>query len=161
MRVSDFKDCPLVPQLQDKPGYCALIECNKKLPGRRRRWCSNKCNRYYLDGLYGNHEWSSARELAIRRDRFRCQHCGSDGTIPEEVFKSITGNKYEVWLESKKMEKLYQLEVNHIKPLVGSGYAPSHAHHLLNLVTLCHQCHLKVTAQQRKERKDAKSIESI
>ncbi|MBI3743353.1 MAG: HNH endonuclease [Chloroflexi bacterium] len=44
------------------------------------------------------------------------------------------------------------MEVNHIKPLKGRGYRIGCAHHLDNLQTLCHRCHVDVTKQQRASR---------
>jgi 5-methylcytosine-specific restriction endonuclease McrA len=46
----------------------------------------------------------------------------------------------------------YGLEVNHIDPREGRGYAASCAHHLENLETLCRRCHAAVTARQARER---------
>lgn len=48
------------------------------------------------------------------------------------------------------------LEVNHIYPLgaterTGHRFAESCEHHLDNLETLCHNCHLEATRQQRAE----------
>ena len=41
------------------------------------------------------------------------------------------------------------LEVNHIQPVNGNRKAVSCASHLENLETLCHDCHVAVTKQQR------------
>jgi 5-methylcytosine-specific restriction endonuclease McrA len=42
------------------------------------------------------------------------------------------------------------LEVNHIEPRRGAGYQGGCHHHLSNLETLCHDCHVAVTGAQRR-----------
>ena len=72
-----------------------------------------------------NHVWSLARRRKRRRAKYRCETCGSRE----------------------------HLEVNHIVPVVGAGYALSCHHHLDNLELLCRACHVQVTNRQREERK--------
>lgn len=74
-----------------------------------------------------NHRWSMARKAAVRRDRRRCVTCGS--TV--------------------------KLEVNHIVPRNGGGYGWGCHHHLGNLETLCHSCHVVVTNAQQRARREA------
>lgn len=61
-------------------------------------------------------EWENARETALRRDQYRCQHCdrreGKWGT---------------------------DLQVHHIRPVKEGG-----SHDLNNLATLCNTCHWKL-----------------
>lgn len=97
--------------------------CGRPLLRNRRRWCSALC----VSLFRRNHLWTSAREAALSRDRFACVRCGSkDG-----------------------------LEVNHIVPLAYSSRhranprAASCAHHMDNLETLCHSCHVETTNDQR------------
>ena len=101
------------------------------------RWCNKEITRPNRRTWCGdscrrkyerNHVWTRARSAARRRANRRCVTCGSS-------------------------EKL---EVNHIVPLVGSGYLASCFHHEGNLELLCHDCHVKVTKQQRADRKQAK-----
>lgn len=47
--------------------------CGRKLTGRRTRWCSDSCRRWFLD----NHRWTNARRKARRSARWRCDACGS------------------------------------------------------------------------------------
>lgn len=75
---------------------------------------------------YEQHYWTSRRKAALKRDKHKCVKCGQ----PE-----------------------VKLEVNHINPLIGSGYNLSCKHHLENLETVCHPCHVQITNQQRKDRK--------
>lgn len=70
---------------------------------------------------YTNHIYSWARKSAKRRDRWRCVKCGSKN----------------------------KLEVNHIKPCLGKHGKKGCWHHIDNLETLCHECHVQVTNEQR------------
>ncbi len=125
--MSVRKDCPLIPVVKIVSGHCSLLSCGKKLTPRRRKWCSSKCSRTVWNDK--NHIWNYARRAAKRRDGYKCVTCGSK----------------------------IKLEVNHVNPLVGSGYGNSCAHHLSNLVTLCHKCHVIETNKQRASRRqDAK-----
>ena len=101
--------------------------CGKALPKYKRKWCSEECALLY----YRNHNWSVARRAALTRDGHQCVRlsCGS----------------------------VLNLEVNHIIPRLGQGYLPGCHNHLDNLETLCHDCHLAVTARQRAERVGAKT----
>lgn len=119
-------NCPLIPKLSEKFGFCDLASCAKPLPRRRRRWCSDACANAYTDAIYGQHDWNLARHKAYLRDQ-KCVTCGST-------------------------EKL---EVNHIVPRNGAGYGRGCHHHLENLETLCHSCHVKVTNEQRRLRRAA------
>ena len=112
-----------MPKLTQEVGFCALRDCKKLLTGRRTRWCSDKCSKFYYDAWYNNHDWSCARKAARRRDKWKCRKCNSK-------------------------EKL---EVNHIIPLNGKKRINSCLNHLENLMTLCHKCHLLETKQQRLE----------
>lgn len=110
----------LIPPTQEVKGICALVSCGKPLPPRRRRWCSDKCSKYYFNTIYNNHDWNSARKAAKRRDKWKCVQCGSK----------------------------IKLEVNHIKACLGKrGFGCQH--HLSNLETLCREHHLIKTKEQR------------
>lgn len=73
-----------------------------------------------------NHRWTQARREARRRDGYRCRTCSS----------------------------AVRLEVNHIVPRNGAGYGWGCHHHLSNLETLCHACHVKVTNAQAASRRE-------
>lgn len=47
--------------------------CGKKLTGRQRHYCSRKCGHNY----YAHFNWSSLREIILKRDRYKCLRCGS------------------------------------------------------------------------------------
>mgnify|MGYP003950296153 CR=1 FL=1 len=70
-----------------------------------------------------NHFWGLARERALARDEHRCTTCGV---------------------------RRRKLEVHHVDPRRGQGYAAGCHHHLDLLETLCHACHVEVTNVQRR-----------
>lgn len=125
-------DCPdlIVP----KDGYCWVRSCENPLPKRRRRWCSDKCSNVYPN----NHLWRHARASVLNRDEMRCRRCGFESTN--------TGPDCELRWDN-------WLEVNHIVPRDGGRYGPGCHHHLSNLETLCHACHVQVTKQQQAMKK--------
>lgn len=55
--------------------------------------------------------------------------------------------------ESDALWSRFKLEVNHIEPRNGKGYRPGCHHHLDNLETLCHPCHVAITNEQRATRR--------
>ncbi|MBO4249470.1 HNH endonuclease [Halomicrobium sp. IBSBa] len=72
--------------------------------------------------VYGKN-WDEQRRKALSRDRYRCQHCGL--TIGDT--------------DSRPQD---QLHVHHIVPIRWFD-EPELGNHLLNLITLCPQCHRK------------------
>jgi 5-methylcytosine-specific restriction endonuclease McrA len=165
-------DCPLRdPSVRGIPGHelwgrrCYM--CGKQLRDpaavraeRRRRWCSDACSTLY----WANHGWSTASAAAIRRDDHRCVRCGArDGELrdvcgsrrcrqpwPCEAERTYGPGLAGHWAVTSGVA----IEVNHIIPRVGRGYHESCAHHLDLLETLCHECHVKVTTQQGRERRE-------
>jgi 5-methylcytosine-specific restriction endonuclease McrA len=120
-----------------RPGRCSLASCAKRLTGRQTRWCSRKCTQVFL----ASHQWSRAQFAALRRDAYTCRHCGyTPGKRPNRRGYLI------------HFRRGHGMEVNHIAPLNGRGYRLSCAHHLENLETLCHECHVGVTNHQRQRR---------
>lgn len=118
-----------------KPDHCL---CGEPLPRRKsdgqvspsRRWCRPSCG----DDVVANHQWTAARARALRRSGYKvrygcrhypCRHCSVLTTAPE---------------------------VNHIVPLVGSHRGWSCLNHEANLEVLCHDCHARVTREQRRSR---------
>jgi len=103
------------------PGLC--VAPASRDAGRRRRWCSKRCESEWA----GQHYWNAARNNAKRRDGQQCVRPGCGVT---------TG-----------------LEVNHIEPRIGRGYGWGCHNHLANLETLCKPHHQDVTNEQRKGRR--------
>ena len=112
--------CSLLP-FADVAGVCDA--CGTPLTGRRRRWCSKRCNWRWVV----QHRWTQARKAARKRDLNKC--------VREDC------------------ESTERLEVNHIVPRNGAGYGFGCWNHLENLETLCRSHHLVETARQREERK--------
>ncbi len=106
-------------------------------------WASESCRARY----FNNHHWGYAREAAIRRDGGKCRHCGEDAETwgTQEVRSYITG-------ELTQYRTRRPAEVNHIDPRNGAGYGNGCHNHQDNLETLCHDCHLDTTKNQRRER---------
>lgn len=121
-----------IPQ-GERTGFC--FGCAERVPSMRRRWCSDKCR----DAWYENHIWSMASAAAKRRDNNSCRKCGRTAVEIMDDYKAT----------NRRIERSVT-EVNHIVPCRGAHDKNSCAHHLDNLETLCHDCHLKVTAEQRK-----------
>ncbi|MDB5069676.1 MAG: hypothetical protein JWM87_787 [Candidatus Eremiobacteraeota bacterium] len=176
------ESCPYRPQLQAVPGRCAVVACSAPLPPRRRRWCSDGCVSAAYREAWNNHGWSSARAAALERDDYACVRCGSDGAPPEaesallpvrpvfpsplpcalfEWHRSEAGRAFRDALTAHDdakaaLARRYQLEVNHKTPALGAHAEVSCIHHLDNLETLCGPCHRRITAQQARERADAR-----
>lgn len=121
------------PRLSNKEaGTCGA--CGKPLVGRNRWFCPSapgthdKVGKSCRANYAATHFWDEARREALRRAGGRCSRCG----------------------EEAKSELPYEgLEVHHGVPRNGGGYGPGCQHHQDNLVVLCHQGHLEVTAEQR------------
>ena len=128
--------------LDQVKGLC--WRCGKKLPPRRRHWCSDDCGQWWRI----NHDWNSAREAALKRDGSRCVKCGADGYL-------ISRRTY-----SGRTMFPIKLEVNHIAPREGQGYGQGCHNHQENLETLCHDCHVAVTRRQRKLRKAKAKVDN-
>lgn len=128
--LRDHSDCPWLPH-EHQEGVCD--RCGTRLTGRQTRWCSDKCQIEWRR----EHDWTAARNAAVRRDDHTCRHCGArenrDHRHPEGVVR---------------------LEVNHIVPREGRGYGFGCRNHQENLETLCTQCHRVVTNTQAAERKE-------
>ena len=128
--------------------------CGKPLTGRARRWCSNEHSWAYAR----NHSWTEARHAAVERDGHRCTICGvspdearQEWGHVERLVLVLTDVRYtpRVVLAMRSRWLLdRRLEVDHITPILGKHSTVGCHHHLDGLRTLCHRCHLAVTAEQ-------------
>lgn len=108
---------------------CKIAKGPFKPHHRRCNWCAKKlpkrkqkwCSIACSRAYHNNHHWNSARKLAKIRDGYKCVKCGDTKA----------------------------LEVNHIDPCLGKHNEDGCWHHVSGLETLCHDCHLRVTKQQR------------
>lgn len=95
----------------------------------RCNWCDKEltgrqqrwCSSTCSEAYGRNHWWTAAREAAKDRDGWKCTQCGSDSA----------------------------LEVHHIEAAVGRHSRADCIHHVDNLVTLCHWCHLAAEQLKR------------
>jgi 5-methylcytosine-specific restriction endonuclease McrA len=103
-------------------------QCGKSIADRRA-YCSVDCS----DVFQQNHFWDTARWEAIRR---ACPP-GWTSVYQEGALCKRCG------------EKAWPPEVNHIVPVNGLSRIFGCCNHQENLEVLCHECHLKATAEQR------------
>jgi hypothetical protein len=153
--------CAVGRDFLDRPNVDGVCRgCGKTpLPPRRTVWCSDKCVRDVRLAFLRNHDWHDARRAALKRDKYRCVKCGSDGQPPAsevaiwECLPFSTPRERAIRNKvSDALTKRYQLEVNHIDPRRGRGYAMGCHHHLDRLETVCHPCHVEITHAQRRDR---------
>lgn len=107
-----------------------IINRGNVVKARRFKFCSNKCVGEYQRGKnnpqwkggykkYYGRDWFWIRRLARKLDHNTCQRCG------------ILKEKYGRYLD-----------VHHLKP-VSSFQNINNANYIENVVTLCHECHMK------------------
>ena len=109
---------------QPDDGKC--VRCGGDIPeemsanlGTEHRYCSPECIRRADDAI---HDWTKLRARILKRDGFACQRCGA-----KETRRKIPWRK----------DKVFPLEVHHIKPIMEGGPKFDAA----NCITLCHDCH--------------------
>ena len=142
--------------------------CGVELTGRQVRWCSPD----HRDIFAIHHYWTDARAAALKRDARTCQRCGRSEQ-PEDLWawrrflESIRPRPHlrdvPDWREwttvtadwqaaddiLRAEERARSMEVNHKVPILGRHAEAGCHHHLDGLETLCHRCHVEVTATQR------------
>lgn len=137
-------------------GVCCW--CATPLPPRRRRWCSDDCERSFTV----NHQWGSTRYAAVKRDGSACVRCGEDGSTLEAWWCLLlacakragrppgwTDPDYqEAYRLLQRARAAVRLEVNHREPILGRHAEFGCHHHLDGVETLCHRCHVAETARQ-------------
>ena len=74
-----------------------------------------------------------SRLVVLRRDKYQCVKCG------------LAGRGSHQWPRPANYRELPKLEVDHIRAVKNGG-----SHHPDNLRTLCRECHLLRTKEQRK-----------
>lgn len=190
-RLADV--CTMLPG--DPPRTCHACETPLPLtrsgrPHKGRRWCSEECSRSWAR----NHVWAVARDAAVSRDGGRCvrtdRHEDEEtvradlaaqaeelrAELDEYHRREISDHDYDLWrdllrrrraLDAELQERIgtRDLEVNHREPRNGDGYGVGCWHHLDNLETLCHGCHVEETTRQRRGlptwRDDPRTIDEI
>lgn len=117
-------------------------------------WCGLLCE----DEYRRNHWWDQAREAALVRDGACCVRCGmgpDSPTLAKLLLRALipmsTVEAARLWRspEFRALQAASGLEVNHRVPRRGGGYQAGCHHHLDQLETLCHPCHVAETNQQQ------------
>lgn len=111
-------------------GYCKY--CGNKINVKNRKaFCSNDCAKKFNDITVWNRRRGAYSLRILYRDKFTCQDCGKIHTYI---------NEFGIHLPIDDGE----LEVHHIIPVCNGGDdSPT------NLITLCHNCHLKRHQQHK------------
>lgn len=109
-----------------KPDNIHCIRCGDKIPETRRakgerkqRYCSERCSKWSDEVI---RDWTKIRAKILRRDEYTCQRCRA-----KETRRKIPWHN----------DKVFPLEVHHIKPISDGGSEFDEA----NCITLCHDCH--------------------
>jgi 5-methylcytosine-specific restriction endonuclease McrA len=71
--------------------------------------------------------------------------------LPDSIWQLVQSERPP--LRKRRVGATHDLEVNHLHPRRGRGYAIGCHHHLDLLETLCRVCHVEETARQRRQRK--------
>lgn len=69
-------------KLRDPDGVHCII-CGKKLPPRRRSYCSDRCYSNWWKNLPPSIGWGVFRNTIIKRDEWMCVSCGGNAIPPE------------------------------------------------------------------------------
>ncbi len=103
----------------------SCLWCDKPLPKRRRKYCSDDCSHEYFVQVISPLWWSNAVKMALERASNKCENCGS----PES--NMFNGISYRTNLEVHHKVKLEAGEVRHNSPKNKQD----------NLEVLCTSCH--------------------
>ena len=124
---------------------------------RASPWCGTGCE----DEYRANHWWDLARSHALGRDQHRCVRCGvgpEEVTLAKLLLRALIPmgpvDAARLWRSEgwSALRLRCSVEVNHRWPRLGRGYGSGCHHHLADLETLCHPCHVRVTNGQAVER---------
>jgi len=135
------------PKLKRGPdGKYVCRGCGAPIPKGRQTWCSREC--YQLN-------CPQAVIMIVRnRDNDICQLCGYDYRAAKREWHKLEPDYSSrkpgdiSWVEWKKLRPR-KIECHHKRPFSEGGtHAPE------NMMTLCHDCHSKVTAEWRKAKRN-------
>lgn len=118
-------------------GFC--LYCQKKLPNKRKKYCSESCKRKCY-GCHNAYQGTSVRKFIHKVFKFQCNNC-------ETYFREITPAGFHIpqaWGE-----------IDHIVPLWEGGTDDAY-----NLQLLCCDCHKKKTLKEQKRRNELKRSKS-
>ena len=127
-----------------KCGYCGKDLINTGYACRKEKGQPLEEQHLHLYNI--NHYWGEARSAVLRRDDYKCVKCGD---AEQYRCPECDGMLRDKWCRDCHLSVGGPLEVDHIIPRDGDKDDNSCLHHLENLRTLCHTCHVDVTAEQR------------
>lgn len=110
------------------------LVCQKPLPKRRRKYCSDECSHEYFVHHIAILWWNTAKALAIERANHKCEKCGKRG-----------------YLEVHHKEKLGKYEGRHNSPKNRQD----------NLIALCRNCHEEAHHQKIRNLREANRLQSV
>lgn len=87
-----------------KPHHRRCNWCAKKLPKRKKKWCSVFCSRAYNI----NHHWAAARSAAKKRDGYKCTQCGAKEKLEVNHIDPCLGKHQQdgCWHHQQNLETL-------------------------------------------------------
>lgn len=91
-------------------------------------------------------DWAGTRAHTEHRRRAVAQ-------LPDSVRTLVDTERRAAYRMGRRGRFSHDLEVNHVNPRRGKGYAAGCHNHQDNLETLCRACHADETARQRRERR--------
>lgn len=117
----------------DADGKPICRGCGTLVPKGRRAWCSTPC--------YETNCPQAAIQIAKRRDHGICRQCGYDYPKSREEWRkdkpTTDYSGHMAWLNRRPKP----VEYHHVIPFSEGG-----SHGAENLLTLCHGCHARETA---------------
>ena len=127
-----------------RKGHCTW--CGRELAGRQRRWCS-EIHEWSFGVNHAFGRGSSALKLAVGH----CVLCGKYLDHEPDVQRTRYHNpRYPGHVRVSNPDYL-NLEADHIERANGSHGVFGCQHHWSNLRVLCHECHIGVTTEQRRD----------
>lgn len=123
-----------------KKGFCWI--CEKKLPKRRVKYCSDKCFWNWYKQFNPPYLWNDVKQKVFFRDKFTCKKCGRTEKQLDEWYKNA----------SKYFNR--KIIADHIVPIALGGDEWD----LKNLQTLCVDCNAQKTREDQRKIADLRKL---
>ena len=149
---------------RDGDGLLICLNCNKILPKRRQKYCSDECSYDWAS----KHNQNLMRSKFIKKTKGFCNHCKKQPTKREDrpyhINTAISYEEYKTLFDIIKDEGDYffvlnesMLILDHINPIALGGDEFNED----NLQILCLECNKVKTAKDFTEIAKARRIEKI